>query len=398
MGAWANATDDFDEEAKTFLEKDEVNTGKVALDADDFKRINFFAGAGPMETTVRLLTLLEQAGSTLKSPKCRVLQPVFDEAARKRFAWANSKAPNNSPGSEWRPLQYALFSAHVLHASGLFEADQASRKYRDIRGLPKEWDIKAMIDQNGCRMLAKKPLRGTMMGMAPLPGTEAYFLQQLLDETFKEVYTRDRRGGEVPQRLVLVAATYIQNELNWVEYIQKREEIRAEIRAEPLTGTELSRPKTMDSAALKGLNNLDEEVQEAWMWHGTSKAGADGITSEDFRLTFAGNNAGTLYGRGIYLAEACSKSDEYTQESDGERYLLLCRSTLGRINYNDDSRPDVTELEDSCLKGRHHCVLGDREKIRGTYREFIVFDDDQVYPEYIVKYRRQYYKLGGDQN
>merc|ERR1712008_261147 len=119
MGAWANATDDFDEEAKTFLEKDEVNTGKVALDADDFKRINFFAEAGPMETTVRLLTLLEQAGSTLKSPKCRVLQPVFDEAARKRFAWANSKAPNNSPGSEWRPLQYALFSAHVLHASGL---------------------------------------------------------------------------------------------------------------------------------------------------------------------------------------------------------------------------------------------------------------------------------------
>jgi len=372
-----------------------VNTGKVALNEDDFKRVNFFAGAGPMETTVKLLTLLEQAGSTIKSPKCRVLQPLLDEAARKRIAWANTKAPSNSLGSEHKPLHYALICAHALHALGLLEAEQASRKYRDVRGLPREWDIIAMINRNGCRMLFKKPLRGTMMGVAPLPGTEAYFLQQLLDETFKEVYTRDRRGGEVPQRLVLVAATHIQNELNWVEYIKKREEIRAEIRAEQLTGTEVCQPRTMDSAALKGLNSLDEEVQEAWMWHGTSKAGAEGITSEDFRLTFAGNNAGTLYGRGIYLAEACSKSDEYTQEADGERYLLLCRSTLGRINYNDESRPDVTALEDSCLTDRYHCVLGDREKIRGTYREFIVFDDDQVYPEYIVKYRRQYYKLGG---
>jgi len=227
----------------------------------------------------------------------------------------------------------------------------------------------------------------------PLPGTEAYFLQQLLDETFVEVYTKDRKDDEVPQRLVLVAGTFVQNETNWVQYMERKEKIRAEIRADPLSGIESCWPKTMDSQAVRGLDSLDTEVQECWMWHGTSKGGAHGITSEDFRLKFAGTNVGTLYGRGIYLAEACTKSDEYTQEEDGERYLLLCRSTLGRINYNDESRPNATQLEDSCLNGRYHTVLGDREKRRGTYREFVVFDNDQVYPEYIVKYRRQYYKL-----
>ncbi|CAE7744606.1 Tiparp, partial [Symbiodinium sp. CCMP2456] len=36
------------------------------------------------------------------------------------------------------------------------------------------------------------------------------------------------------------------------------------------------------------------------------------------------------------------------------------------------------------------CVVGDRESKVGTYREFIFFDERQVYPEYAVIYRRQY--------
>ena len=36
--------------------------------------------------------------------------------------------------------------------------------------------------------------------------------------------------------------------------------------------------------------------------------------------------------------------------------------------------------------------LGDRKKVRGTYREFVVFDDDQVLPEYMLLYKRGYNK------
>ena len=53
----------------------------------------------------------------------------------------------------------------------------------------------------------------------------------------------------------------------------------------------------------------------------------------------AGAATGTMLGRGIYLAEACSKSDEYTRDEDGLRILLLCRTSLGRLLYNEEKYP-----------------------------------------------------------
>ena len=141
---------------------------------------------------------------------------------------------------------------------------------------------------------------------------------------------------------------------------------------------------------------LREDVNEAMLFHGTSKAAAEAITREDFRSNLAGSNAGTLFGRGIYLAECVSKSDEYTEEEAGVRTMLVCRATLGRVLYTDAKRPKVGDLEKRCGykqasgKGQYDSVLGDREKCSGTYREFIVYDDDFVYPEFIVKYRRDF--------
>jgi len=206
-------------------------------------------------------------------------------------------------------------------------------------------------------------------------------------------YTRDRKDGKVPNRLVLVHAQVVQNEQNWVKYMARKQRIKAEIAAKPLNphaGEKLT-AVTMISQGICKLPQLDSTVQEVWLWHGTTQGGAEGITSEDFRINLAGSGAGTLYGRGIYLAEMCSKSDEYTKEEGAEHYILLCRATLGRVFYNDEVKPNPNALEDCCLHGEYHSVLGDREKIRGTYREIMVYDDDQVYPEYIIRYRRQYY-------
>eukprot|EP00415_Alexandrium_ostenfeldii_P004928 UN4928 len=35
-------------------------------------------------------------------------------------------------------------------------------------------------------------------------------------------------------------------------------------------------------------------------------------------------------------------------------------------------------------------VLGDREAVVGTYREFVVFDERLVYPEFVILYEREY--------
>ena len=39
---------------------------------------------------------------------------------------------------------------------------------------------------------------------------------------------------------------------------------------------------------------------------------------------------------------------------------------------------------------RFQAVLGDREAVVDTYREFVVFDDAQIYPEYVIIYTRSF--------
>ncbi len=42
----------------------------------------------------------------------------------------------------------------------------------------------------------------------------------------------------------------------------------------------------------------------------------------------------------------------------------------------------------ACVSGECDSVLGDREKCRQTYREFIVYDNEMTYVDYIIWYRR----------
>lgn len=145
-----------------------------------------------------------------------------------------------------------------------------------------------------------------------------------------------------------------------------------------------------DSLAADFSEPLMPSVNEVFLFHGTSADAAAKITQSNYRVNFAGSHAGTLYGRGIYLAENSTKSDEYTRAvPSGERHLLLCRAILGRAFYLDTVDADPRECEAACLEADYHCVLGDRKKARGTFREFVVFDEDQVYPNYILTYRRK---------
>ena len=62
--------------------------------------------------------------------------------------------------------------------------------------------------------------------------------------------------------------------------------------------------------------------------------------------------------------------------------------TLGRALLVSTKDVDPRECEQACFRGPFHSVLGDRIACRGTFREFIVFDDAVVYPAFILKYRR----------
>jgi len=75
---------------------------------------------------------------------------------------------------------------------------------------------------------------------------------------------------------------------------------------------------------------LDLNINEHYLWHGTSHLAAYGIMDGGFKISLSGSHAGTMFGNGAYFAECCSKADEYAQDDGTGTYsLLLCRVVCG---------------------------------------------------------------------
>jgi hypothetical protein len=298
-----------------------------------------------------------------------------------------------------RQLKGALVAAERLKATDLPEFTQAVELYKKVRHLPEGWDVaKMVLQREGKFAVAKLPVSD--------PAVMAKF-QRLLDATHRKVYTRDRMGQAVPEKLEVVRVTTVTNDELWGEYMARREVVRREIEADPadfqvypvdtMVSTDVadmgpgeSVESIVEALATDFGEPMRADCNEVFLFHGTSAIAASKITTENLRTNLAGSNAGTLYGRGVYLAENGSKSDEYTRPGkEGERHLLLCRAVLGRPLYSDAVATNPRECEDACVKGRFHSVLGDRKKARGTFREFVVFDKEQVYPNWIITYKRK---------
>lgn len=294
----------------------------------------------------------------------------------------------------------------------------AEARLRRERKLPADWDIVAYAGGRHLEGAMGGRQASAVVAFHPVGVDVVKEVQALFDSTYRKVYTRDRRGVPIPDKFVVREIHRVMNDQIWSEYDKRREQVRAR-----LAGTRPSVPngtETMNhlaSARAHALPALDAAVNEVWLYHGTTREAATGIAENDFRLDLTGSNAGTLYGKGIYLAENCTKSDEYGEGPKGpagdeaergyepprppagapipplvrESYIIICRSTLGKVHYTDQQRPDPDTLQQKCLSGEYDSVLGDRLKINGTFREIVVYHDDHVYPEYIVKYERVFY-------
>eukprot|EP00933_Yihiella_yeosuensis_P005067 TRINITY_DN10948_c0_g1_i1.p1 TRINITY_DN10948_c0_g1~~TRINITY_DN10948_c0_g1_i1.p1 ORF type:complete len:399 (-),score=59.29 TRINITY_DN10948_c0_g1_i1:13-1209(-) len=218
--------------------------------------------------------------------------------------------------------------------------------------------------------------------------------QQLMEQTWKFTTTRDRGYSEV-SKFQVVQVLRNENPALWARYYIRRKEILAECRAKS-KAIQRHSAKTLNSPSSEsmiGNAKLLDEVNEFYLFHGTKPSAANVICTSDFKVDLAGSNKGSLYGKGIYFAEASSKADEYAHDDTEGLYMglyamLLSRVTCGDCLYNDEIKPNCDSLRNDMAKYGCHSVLGDREKARNTYREFVVFDANQAYPEYVVIYRR----------
>lgn len=171
-------------------------------------------------------------------------------------------------------------------------------------------------------------------------------------------------------------------------------------------------------------NPLDSKAGEVFLLHGTKPENLHSILFEGHQTALANKNG--LFGKGIYFAENSAKIDQYATTDDryqmkGEkaelhekiykeckgsmhqknvRYALVCRVLLGRHVassdgrtrivdgkdvFTSDGRNALAEMEDGEIPNSLIGIPGERAR---KFREFIVYDENQVLVEYLVAYKR----------
>eukprot|EP00929_Paragymnodinium_shiwhaense_P097815 TRINITY_DN59411_c0_g1_i1.p1 TRINITY_DN59411_c0_g1~~TRINITY_DN59411_c0_g1_i1.p1 ORF type:complete len:498 (-),score=64.71 TRINITY_DN59411_c0_g1_i1:13-1506(-) len=222
-------------------------------------------------------------------------------------------------------------------------------------------------------------------------------VQDMINKTWKSVPTRDRKG-KIPERLEVVNVQRIEDSSMWVSYLEHKDSIRRERGGRCKTVNELDGVAekghvVTDPFAARlagGPFELDKNLNEHYFFHGTSPEGAYGISDSGFKISLAGSSTGTMFGRGAYFAERSSKADEYATTNSGIYHgiyaLLISRVCCGEMFRV--TRSDIPAIEQALKTGNYDSVLGDREAKVGTYREFVVFRQKQIYPEYVVLYKR----------
>ena len=158
----------------------------------------------------------------------------------------------------------------------------------------------------------------------------------------------------------------------WKRYAARRAAVRKK-KVPPFDGDP---PETLALLDYSAKKTLDRSVNEAWFFHGTSEDAARSIGTSDFRLP---GHAG-LFGKGLYFADEAIKSNGYSQQNaDGEKVMMLCRVILGK----------TLKVTGTDRQAENRIRGTDYDSLQGktNHREFLVYDNSLVYPEYIMFYK-----------
>ncbi|XP_047245657.1 protein mono-ADP-ribosyltransferase PARP11-like [Girardinichthys multiradiatus] len=125
-----------------------------------------------------------------------------------------------------------------------------------------------------------------------------------------------------------------------------------------------------------------KEIPERRLFHGTDTKNVDSICKYNFDLRIRKKN-GRTYGNGIYFAIHASHAKTYSTNStasthDGDnKIIFLARVIVGKYNLGkpDLFKPDEENSYDSCVNDIDHPKI------------FIIFDPNQIYPEYLIEYQ-----------
>eukprot|EP01124_Arcella_intermedia_P009621 TRINITY_DN16290_c0_g2_i1.p1 TRINITY_DN16290_c0_g2~~TRINITY_DN16290_c0_g2_i1.p1 ORF type:complete len:514 (-),score=124.84 TRINITY_DN16290_c0_g2_i1:105-1559(-) len=230
------------------------------------------------------------------------------------------------------------------------------------------------------------------------------YLNKTIIHNHSTVYGHVPGTHHPPQRFKIIKLCYLKNVNLWTEYQNSKQKLF------PISADF----QKVQKASPLLLPLLDTKTTEAYLFHGSSHEVIDKILIHGFltRFTYeivSGSVYDGMFGHGVYFAEQSSKSNQYVP---CPLCGYNCISKKGPCNC---SKEDIRAAGGYCmvlarvlLGNPHVCKTYSKEKykdltmaISGTnsiwaersdhlkYREFVVYDSPQMYPEFIIYYERE---------
>jgi hypothetical protein len=240
------------------------------------------------------------------------------------------------------------------------------------------------------------------------------------------------RGSHTDFRLG--AAWRIENQALFVKYAAEKRGLRESISALEAGRGLVSRSRTPRVQVRDGFaratarlpGELESDINEVYLSHGTKPETVLSVISGGLNERFSGG----LFGQGTYFAEDVGKNDQYVTEdtSFGSHpelhkelypsaaqhpgkvfYIFLCRVTLGHFCRTKDAsknldtsgslwaseKRELAPIPGSSPPEPYHGLVAEMGGIlqpggdgRHSYREFVAYHGDRIYPEYLLAYQR----------
>ena len=142
-------------------------------------------------------------------------------------------------------------------------------------------------------------IAGTL-GQKLVPGSaeELAWMQEILDKTFKNKVTRDRKDGQpLADRFRAVQCIRSEQPALWNRFAERRREVAESCKATMGVFESFATPKTMEACEALSQRcthaSVGNPANQAYLLHGTNPTSAVAILSSSFTVNLAGKSAGT---------------------------------------------------------------------------------------------------------
>ncbi|XP_033107607.1 protein mono-ADP-ribosyltransferase PARP11-like [Anneissia japonica] len=123
---------------------------------------------------------------------------------------------------------------------------------------------------------------------------------------------------------------------------------------------------------------------ERQLFHGTKEENVEDICRDGFDFRLSGTRHGAAYGQGAYFARKAKYSNDYAEANIcNMKKMFVARALVGvyTLGTRDMRRPPYKDLLDRTKGMYDTCV----DNISNP-NIFVIFDNHQVYPEYLITY------------